>query len=375
MTKKMKPYFTKPDFCHSVLNVSATLAEFLGAPNSNPILDELQTHLNKRPQKLVCIVFDGMGVHPLSINKTNCPFLTEHIVSTLTSTFPSTTTCATTSLETNTYPLQHGWFGWSMYFPDAKRNIDIFLGTDSETGESVQYESPLADKTDFYYYKANCEYAVHTVYAPHTVPHSPVINHPYDDLEDFFVQLESICATDGKQFVYAYCHEPDHTMHENGVSSLEAATTIAYIDSAMQKLAQKYPLVTFVVTADHGQVDINDFTEFYLDKELCDMLVCPPYMEARAAAFRVKPQYKEIFVRKFNQRYGDDFVLYPSQRLIDEGFFGPTGDKGYLLGDFIAIGTDTNKSLLPYENSPRFKGHHTSLTQEILVPLIVIDSK
>lgn len=70
----MKPYFTKPDFCHSVLNVSATLAEFLGAPNSNPILDELQTHLNNRPQKLVCIVFDGMGIHPLSINKTNCPF-------------------------------------------------------------------------------------------------------------------------------------------------------------------------------------------------------------------------------------------------------------------------------------------------------------
>lgn len=37
-----------PDFCKSIVNISATLAEFLGAPNRNATLPILKKELCKR---------------------------------------------------------------------------------------------------------------------------------------------------------------------------------------------------------------------------------------------------------------------------------------------------------------------------------------
>ena len=56
------------------------------------------------------------------------------------------------------------------------------------------------------------------------------------------------------------------------------------------------------------------------------------------------------------------------------GVFGPKGDMGYLLGDYIAIGTFTNKIGLLTPESHKFLGHHTSLTDEMLVPLIMFNN-
>ena len=64
--------------------------------------------------------------------------------------------------------------------------------------------------------------------------------------------------------------------------------------------------------------------------------------------------------------------MYPSAQLVAEGYFGARGDKADLLGDYIAVGTYTHKQALLTPNSTRFKGHHTSLTEEMEVPLILL---
>jgi hypothetical protein len=64
--------------------------------------------------------------------------------------------------------------------------------------------------------------------------------------------------------------------------------------------------------------------------------------------------------------------LFKSKELIEQGYFGETGEYGYLLGDYIAIGTYTHKQFISFENMERFKGHHTSLTEEMEVPLILL---
>ena len=80
---------------------------------------------------------------------------------------------------------------------------------------------------------------------------------------------------------------------------------------------------------------------------------------------------KEIL--EWKEKYSKDFTLFKTQDLIDQGYFGK-GDKGELLGDFIAIGTYTHKTLIFHENSNYFKGHHTGLTEEMKVPLIIINN-
>ena len=118
--------FIKPDWKHNILNISATLAEFLGAPNDNATLPLLKQKLAKGYKNIVYICFDGLGVYPLEHNLAESDFLRRHVAQVLTSTFPSTTTNATTSLCTNKLPLQHGWLGWSLHIPTIGRNVDIF---------------------------------------------------------------------------------------------------------------------------------------------------------------------------------------------------------------------------------------------------------
>lgn len=371
--------FILPDFTHSNINVSATLAEFLGAPNGNATLPIIKQELAKNYKNVVFICFDGMGVHPLSVNLAETDFLRANVKDVLTSTFPSTTTCATTSLTTNRLPLEHGWFGWSVYFDKIKRNVNIFLDTDSWTNEKldVSGNSPLA-VFPYYFDQADesCEYQINTVFPVFVQVAHPERNVAWNfDMATFFRHIKQICAKDGKQFVYAYNNEPDHSMHENGVDCPATREILTDISRRLKQLAQETPDTLFIVTADHGMIDVEGYVYLYQDEKLYDMLVTYPYVEPRAIAFRVKDGRKEEFEKYFTQKYGEDFILYKSEELVKQGLFGNTGDKAELLGDYIAIGTYTHKQAVISPSNMLFKGHHTSLTEEMLVPLIMIGDK
>lgn len=145
----------------------------------------------------------------------------------------------------------------------------------------------------------------------------------------------------------------------------------------MQTLASEVKDTLFIVTADHGQIDIEGEVNFYSDDILNGMLEIHPYMEPRAVAFKVKEGRREEFAKYFTSKYAEDFELHESRELIEKGFFGDVGDKAPLLGDFVAIGTYTHKQAVmvaPIDDF-KFKGHHTSLTEEMLVPLIIIAKK
>ena len=85
----MNSRFIKPDYNNSNLNISATLAEYLGAPNSNAILPEVKEELDKGYKNIVFICFDGLGINPIEKNLAEDDYMRRHIVRTLTSTFPS----------------------------------------------------------------------------------------------------------------------------------------------------------------------------------------------------------------------------------------------------------------------------------------------
>ena len=155
----------KPNWKKSNLNISATLAEFLGASNKNKILPILEKELKKNYKNVVFICFDGMGINPLKINLDKNDFLRKNIKKVLLSTFPSTTTNATTALACNLLPREHGWLGWSLHFNEINRNVDVYLRSDSQTGEKVDYVYPIADNSNCYFDNVKSEYNV-TLVAP-----------------------------------------------------------------------------------------------------------------------------------------------------------------------------------------------------------------
>lgn len=371
----MKKEFIKPDYTNGNINISATLAEFLGAPNNNKTLPLLKEELTKNYKNVVFICFDGLGINPIKKNLSNDDFLVKNIKQVLTSTFPSTTTNATTTLLTNKLPLEHGWFGWSMNFEKINKNIDIFKNNDSWTGEHLNITDSPLENFDYYFDNAKSDYAINTIFPEYVNVANELANNVYSDEDEFFDFIFNICKKEGKQFIYAYYPDPDHTMHEFGVSSLEAQMVIKSISKKLEKLNKTLQDTIFIVTADHGQVDIDGYTEIYNDKEIMDMLEIYPYMEARATCFKVKSGKEKEFEEIFNQRYSRDYTLYKSEDLISQGYFGNRGTKAFMLGTYIAVGTYTHKQMVLTPNSHKFKGHHTSLTEEMEVPLIIISKK
>lgn len=366
--------FIKPDWTKSNLNISATLAEFLGAPNENATLPILKEELAKGYKNVVFICFDGLGIYPIEKNLSEDDFLRKNVKQTLLSTFPSTTTNATTSLLTNKLPLEHGWFGWSVYFENIKRNINIFLNTDSWTGEKVEIsDSPLA-KTDYYFDHAQGEYQINSIFPKYVKVAHEERNNVFSNEKEFFQTIKEICGREGKQFIYAYYPDPDSTMHEYGVTSKEAKGVIASISENVKKLVSSTENTLFIVTADHGQIDVAGYVELYEDKKLYDMLEIYPYLEPRAIAFKVKKGKEKEFESYFKFEYDKDFKLFKTEDLLSENYFGSVGDKENLLGDYIAIGTYTHKQAILSPEMTRFKGHHTGLTEEMEVPLILLRS-
>ena len=363
--------FIMPDYKRCNLNISATLAEFLGAPNRIPTLPVIKKELSKNYKNIVFICFDGFGIEPINRNLPPDDFLRQNIVDTLVSTFPSTTTNATTSLLFNKYPLEHGWFGWSMYYEDINSNIDIFTNRNSVTRTYVDNLSSPLGIFDYYFDNATSEYSINTVFPPYVRVTHPERNTVINTVEDLGNAVQNICGRQGKQFIYAYHGEPDSTMHKFGVTSEVSKQVIKTVSSIVRNLFNSVKDTLFIITADHGQIDVEDYVDLSEDKELMYMLKIYPFMEARAPAFIVKDGKAEAFERYFKEKYNDDFILYSSKELVEKGFFGEYGDKSHLLGDYIAIGTYTHKQaiLVPYQT--RYKGHHTSLTEEMEVPLIM----
>jgi len=323
----------------------------------------------------VFICLDGMGVNPIKINLDKNSLLRRNIKQILTSTFPSTTTNATTSLITNKQPLEHGWFGWSLHFGEINRNLDIYLHSDSQTGEKIDYKYPIKDNSDCYFEKTNTDYNINLILPSYVRVKSEDKKIVIENEVDLCNEIRKACLKEGKQFIYAYLPEPDYTMHEYGVSSREAKRKIENINAEIEKLYNDLKSSLIIITADHGQIDVSGYVEFYKDKEMNDMLVCSPYLDARTPAFIVKQGKEKEFESLFKERYQKDFKLFKTRDLIRKGYFGDKGEFGYLLGDYIAVGTYTHKQFISYENMPRFKGHHTSLTEEMNVPLIILTKK
>ena len=372
----MNKRFTKPDFSNNIINISATLAAFLGCPNDKPTLPVLEEQLQKGYKNIVFLILDGLGIHPIDQNLSDDSFLKKNIKQVLTSVFPSTTTNATTTFLTNQYPMEHGWFGWCLYFEELKKAVDIFLESDSFTGEPI--EKGYVKKVlpiEPYYKKAKSEFTTSVV-----VPH--YWNNDYDNrynwtrLNDILMHIMNICENSGRQFIYAYCDQPDAIMHRFGVTSDQAKQLIGALDDAIEAMCKHLNDTLLVITADHGQIDIDERINLYADEELTALLEWPQYLEARAAAFKVKEGCREQFVQLFNRKYGTDFELFKTEDLIAENYFGGNlmGEHAKLLGDYIAIGF-TNKILHLTPFTRPFKGHHTSLTEEMLVPLILVGDK
>ena len=279
-------------------------------------------------------------------------------------------------------PSEHGWFAWSVDFDGqvielfSNRNFYTkeFLADSNFTMKHLPYQK-IYDKTTsnrkiYSCYPLQCS----NISAPHEVR--------FNTLGQMFHRLNKICATPEKKFVYAYFPDLDSTMHTYGTTAWRSRHLLKKIERGLKRLAKKHPDTLFLVTADHGQNDVQGFAYLCDDAEIQACLAHPISLEPRGACFKIKPGKDADFKAAF-QKYENDFTLLKSQDLIQQGVFGdfkmhPEYKK--YLGDYIAVGGETAKMIV-FQQGEQYKGHgkrlyhgeHTGMTpDEMYVPVIVI---
>ena len=358
-----------PRYDQGSLALISSVAAWAGAPTGHKTLPELDQLLQSY-RNVVMLLYDGMGMVTLEKHLPPDSFLRSHLKRSLSATYPSTTSAATTTLESGLTPAQHGWLGWSLYFPEIDQPVDLFINRNSLTGE------PAAERSVVWQYQPYTKIfdRINQAGQAWAGLFSTYSDPPYHDLDSIYQGIIDRCAEPGRHYCYAYWNDPDHTMHGTGTCSGETRNVMLDLDQKTAAFADRLSADTLLlITADHGLVDAE---HVYIEDHpaLAEALLRPPTVEPRAAALYVREAYMERFPALFEAAFPGHFLLMKSRDAVLSGLFGPGTLHPRTLqnaGDYMAFSLDRTTLNWRRKDDP-LKGVHAGLTaDEMRVPLIV----
>ena len=350
----------------SVYSLACGIAKYLGVKRN------CLGSIDISASKLALVLLDGFGCNiamALGIKNMEC----------MTTVFPSSTATVVTTLFTALTPGEHGILGFSVFskllgtivypmtyttpFQSSLKEIPFQL-----TFPNVKpYLKEVQDKKTVDIIPKGMEQNDFSLMT-HA---STTIVKTYNKLWEAYQEASNVMR-EGYDFVSIYIPDVDTVSHYSGPSSLATMRTARDVWGMVQELAEKFKDYTFIVTADHGLVDVQERYFLNFDQDLLKHLDVPPYGDSRAIMLKSRYNASEHLRDK-----------YPSLTIFEgsqvERLLGKV-DKSLDLPDVIAVPND-NKSAYNYvftkkqmEEISKFKGNHGGLSEdEMLVPLIVLN--
>ncbi len=364
-----------PDYDSSVLSISSSILAHYGVTPFHKTLPLLDATLAKGYKNVVVMLFDGLGTAILNKHLTERDCLRAHKKSDISSVFPPTTTAATTAIYSGLLPIEHAWLGWSLYFKEIDKNVNIFTNVISGTKDTLAADYNVALKyipyENIFRKIMNADSSVNAEFI------APFTKHKVNDVPDMCNHISTVCANNRRNYILAYWPQPDHDMHELGTEHEKIHDIILDINRRVADLSARLRDTLIIVTADHGMIDTE--YAFITDyPEISDCLIRPYTIESRAVNFFVKPGKTAQFAEAFNNRFGEDFMLLTKEEVLERGLFGrgtPHERISDFLGDYLAVATgrlSIEHARPTYRDI--FKGQHAGLTEEeMIVPLIIIE--
>lgn len=362
----------KPNYKNSIVNLASSFINFYGgnAPyESHALVDFI---LSKKYKHVALILCDGMGIKNIDDNLSNGSILKTHQIITLNSVFPPTTVSATTAFLDGRAPIESGWLGWHQYFGEDDPSIDLFSNKEHYSEkyfEGYNVKDKIPTKTFVSDLRRTKGYTIMDVGENKPETFSAAI----DQLLEIFAKPES-------NFTYLYWTKPDSVMHEYGVTSSMTKLSLVDIETQITRLSKEIGEDTLVfVTADHGLVDVEPINLAEVN-EISSLLRKPISGEGRFAQFYLREGVEEEFVSKFNELFGNDFILYSRKNFIASklaGLYQPNKMVDVVLGDYCAIATSNYYFCNEItEDTFVFKASHAGMTKdEMEVPIILLKKK
>lgn len=396
------PGMVLPDYqAYATCNVSQVILRNFGLGNRCP--EVLHPLLDRTYNRVVLCIVDALGWNQLHTWIDEIPplkrFYERARVLPLTTTFPSTTTVALTTLYTGLTPTEHTITGHYMFMRELGAVMDVLRF------------SPMGDPRREVYAERGVD--VHELFPMYTV-FEPLkkaglqglsitrgiftntalgwLHHVAADVlgyltgSDMFVHLRHAIEQRKKPgLVACYWDVVDMLSHEYRPFSEEVRNAVDHFFYSLEReICQRIPKreradTLLLITADHGQCDVPPEEAVCLGEQpgLRDTLMLPPTGQSRAPYLYADQGEVDALAGRLEALNGR-MIVRRSEELLQEGLWGPPEQAHRIrgrVGDLTAIGRGGTMIYGPEtrRETLRLKGHHGSLTEnEMVVPLLAM---
>jgi len=281
-------------------------------------------------ERIVLLVIDGLGYEQLLRHAHIAPNLMSLVGGSITTIAPSTTASALTSLVTGASPAEHGIVGYRMDMGDSIMNS---LRWWSETRDlrkvhppaTVQPIPPFVGMTIPVVSRAELEGSAFT--EAHLRGSRPC---GWRAASSIVAQCANLISS-GEKFVYAYYDGIDKIAHERGFGAYydsEIAATDWLVGSLLNSLPSG---TTLAITADHGQVQVDDNVV-----HLSDDIKASLHHQSGEGRFRwlhAKRGQESDLLQIATDSYSDIAWVASRDQVIEEAWLGPA--RGGRIADQV----------------------------------------
>ena len=281
-------------------------------------------------ERIVLLVIDGLGYEQLQRHAHIAPNLMSLVGGSITTIAPSTTASALTSLVTGASPAEHGIVGYRMDMGDSIMNSLRWWSDTRDLRKvhppaTVQPIPPFVGMTIPVVSRAELEGSAFT--EAHLRGSRPC---GWRAASSIVAQCANLISS-GEKFVYAYYDGIDKIAHERGFGAYynsEIAATDWLVGSLLNTLPSG---TTLAITADHGQVQVDDNVV-----HLSDDIKASLHHQSGEGRFRwlhAKRGQESDLLQIATDSYRDIAWVASRDQVIEEAWLGPA--RGGRIADQV----------------------------------------
>jgi hypothetical protein len=401
------PTFVFPQYnARCFADLPATVHSLLTGTNTSPLAPEILRGLAPQYEKVILFFIDALGWRFIEQYAAH-PFLQRFIqpgrLHKLTSQFPSTTAAHVTCIHSGLPVAHSGLVEWHYYEPQLDALITPLMFSFTGDKERETLTASRADPRQLYPTRTlyqqlgvpsvilqSREYTPST-YSNQLFQGAEVFG--YKALAEALATLTQLLTTrPGPGYYFLYFDKVDSVCHDHGPNSLQVeAEILATLDALERWASRRLPRALLLLTADHGQVEVDPQTTHYLNRLAVWPTIAPHLKRNRAGNLLVPagaPRDMFLYVNaeavadvhaELSRALEGVAVVAQAKDLAAEGWFGPATPSAAFWGRMgqLIILPFRGESVWLYEpghyEMPYF-GHHGGLTpQEMEIPLGLLE--